>query len=55
MSTLNAPGVCIDQGNGYFGWSPIKISEQAVDISEDEIDLSDCVMLEYQPKDGVAT
>ena len=53
------PGVCVDRGNGSFSWSPAKISRSAVKIGiEDssgasDIDIDDCLLLDYQPRDGV--
>ena len=44
--------------DGSFDWSPIKINKSAVkvgevDSSEDDLNPSDCLVLNYQPREGV--
>ena len=51
----DSPGVCVDHGDGR---SPIKISKSSVkvgvvDSSEDDLNPSDWLILDYQPREGV--
>ena len=54
----DSPGVCVDRGDGSFVWSPIKINKTAVkvgevDSNEDDLNPSECLMLDYQPREEV--
>ena len=51
------PGVCVDQGDKSFSWSPAKISRRAVKVGTGSTESSDlyideCLSIDYQPKEG---
>ena len=57
--TNDTPRICVERGNGLFSWSPVEFSRSAVKVGvadshdENNLDISECIMLEYQPKEGV--
>ena len=51
------PGVCFDQGDKSFCWSPAKISRRAVKVGtgsteSSDLDIDECLSIDYQPKEG---
>ena len=53
----DVPGLCTGSA-GKRSWTPIKISKRRVrtatsDTSDEDIDIDDCVSLDYQPVSGV--
>ena len=54
----DVPGVCIDRGDNSFNWSCVKFSHRAKKIEagsteSSNLDMDDCLIIEYQPRNGV--